>query len=53
MERKERGISPLDDLGIYRFRYTLMGTIIGAAALLLVGAVSVPFFLDHHQCGTT
>jgi predicted ferric reductase len=46
MERKARGISPLDDLGTYRFRYTLMGTIIGAATLLLVGAMSVPFFFE-------
>ena len=46
MERKARGISPLDDLRAYRFRYTLMGTIIGAATLLLVGAMSVPFFFE-------
>jgi predicted ferric reductase len=46
MERKSRSISPLDDLRIYRFRYTLMGTIIGAATLLLVGAMSVPFFFE-------
>jgi predicted ferric reductase len=46
MERKARGISPLDDLRTYRFRYTLMGTIIGAATLLLVGAMSVPFFFE-------
>jgi len=46
MERKSRSISPLDDLRAYRFRYTLMGTIIGAATLLLVGAMSVPFFFE-------
>ena len=46
MERKSSGISPLDDLRAYRFRYTLMGTIIGAAALLLVGAMSIPFFFE-------
>ena len=40
------GISPLDDLRAYRFRYTLMGTIIGAATLVLVGAMSVPFFFE-------
>lgn len=46
MERKARGISALDDLRAYRFRYTLMGTIIGAATLLLVGAMSIPFFFE-------
>jgi len=46
MERKARGISPLDDLRTYRFRYTLMGTIVGAAILLLVGAMSSPFFFE-------
>ncbi|MEN8807840.1 MAG: hypothetical protein ABF291_10195 [Desulfobacterales bacterium] len=46
MEPKSSGISPLDDLRAYRFRYTLMGTIIGAATLLLVGAMSVPLFFE-------
>jgi len=46
MKRKARGISPLDDLRAYRVRYTLMGTIIGAATLLLVGAMSIPFFFE-------
>ena len=46
MERKASGISPLDDPRVYRFRYTLMGTIIGAATLLLVGAMSIPFFFE-------
>ena len=45
MERKASGISPLDDLRSYRFRYTLMGAIIGAATLLLVGAIVDPLFL--------
>ncbi|MEN8691624.1 MAG: ferredoxin reductase family protein, partial [Desulfobacterales bacterium] len=46
MERKASGISTLDDLRAYRFRFTLMGTIIGAATLLLVGAMSIPFFFE-------
>jgi predicted ferric reductase len=46
MERKASGISPLDDLRAYRFRYSLMGTIIGAATLLLVGAMSIPLFFE-------
>jgi predicted ferric reductase len=46
MELKARGISPLDNLRTYRFRYSLMGSIIGAATLLLVGAMSVPFFFE-------
>ena len=36
MEPKSSSISPLDDLRAYRFRYNLMGTIIGAATLVLV-----------------
>ena len=44
MECKAKGISPLDDNGAYRFLYTLMGTITGAATPLLVGAISVLFF---------
>ena len=65
MERKARGIPPLDDLRAYRFCYTLTGTIIGAATPLLVGAISVPLSsniaLDpcsipgrktHHSSGT-
>lgn len=46
MEQKASGISPLDDLRAYRFRYALMGAIIGAAALLLAGAVSIPFIFE-------
>ncbi|MGB5422180.1 MAG: hypothetical protein WBN03_08475, partial [Desulfobacterales bacterium] len=46
MEPKSSVISPLDDLRAYRFRYTLMGTIIGVATLLLVGAMSIPFFFE-------
>jgi hypothetical protein len=51
MERKASGISSLDGLKVYRFRYTLMETIIGAAALLLVGAMSVPFFFESPSMG--
>lgn len=46
MERKSSGISPLEDLRKYRFRYSRMGAIIGAAVLLLAGAVSIPLFFE-------
>jgi len=46
MEQKASGISPLDDHRKYRFHYTLMGAIIGAAALLLAEAGSIPFFFE-------
>lgn len=40
------GIAQLDDLGSYRFRYPVMAAGIGAAALFLAGAVSIPFFFE-------
>jgi len=46
MKRKARGTSPLDDLRAYRVRFILMGTIVGATVLLLVGAMSVPVFFE-------
>jgi predicted ferric reductase len=46
MVPKSNGISPLYDRRKYRFRYTLMGAIIGAATLVLVGAMSIPFFFE-------
>jgi len=36
----------LDDLGVYRFRFALMGGIIAAAALFMAGALSIPFFFE-------
>ncbi|MFZ1955115.1 MAG: hypothetical protein WAU34_06430, partial [Desulfobacterales bacterium] len=46
MVQKSNGISPLYGRRKYRFRYTLMGAIIGAATLVLVGAMSIPFFFE-------
>ncbi|MFO7686006.1 MAG: ferredoxin reductase family protein [Desulfobacterales bacterium] len=40
------GIALLGDLGSYRFRYSVMAAGIGAAALFLAGAVSIPFFFE-------
>ena len=36
----------MDDLGAYRFRFVLMGVIIAAAAFLMAGALTIPFFFE-------
>ena len=46
MKSESGGISPLDGLKIARYRYHKMGAIIGVAAFLLAGAMSIPFFFE-------
>ena len=40
------GISPLNNFGVYRHRFPLMGLITAVAAIIMAGAVSIPFYFE-------
>ena len=46
MKSESGGISPLDNIGVYRYRFPLMVFFITAATLFVGGAVSIPFFFE-------
>ena len=46
MKSESVGISPLDNFGIYRYRFPLMAVTITAAMLFAGGAVSIPFLFE-------